>query len=263
MPDASRRTDPLVQELASALNGHPAGLASAALTIAKLEYPGLDPRPHLQTLDRLGARARRQVDRRTPGSIRDRVEGLNRLLFEDEGFAGNRRHYDDFRNSLLNTVLDRRLGIPITLALVYMEVAHRAGMRVEGVAFPGHFLMRVALHDAGGDKALLLDPFDAGRELSVADCRDLLARGADAHDPPRFDRLLLQPCSPRRMVARMLHNLKRAYVDLRLYARARRATDLLLAVEPLLISELRIGDCCPTSSTTARRPCGISKTICA
>jgi regulator of sirC expression with transglutaminase-like and TPR domain len=191
----------------------------------------------VQALDRLGARARARVDRIAGRSVRARLTALNGLLFEDEGFSGNHGHYDDFRNSFLNIVLERRLGIPITLALVYMEVASRTGIEVQGVAFPGHFLMRVP---ASGGEEILLDPFDAGVELDVADCRKLLGRhlGAAGDDQP-FDPALLRPCSRRHMLARILNNLKRTYVELRSFGHARRVTNLLLTVDPMVLSELR------------------------
>jgi regulator of sirC expression with transglutaminase-like and TPR domain len=233
--------DPLVEELDTAVRAQSIDLAGAALIIARLEYPSLDPRPSIEMLNRLGAQARARVHRIAGQSVRARLTALNGLLFEDEGFSGNHGHYDDFRNSFLNIVLERRLGIPITLALVYMEVASRAGIDVQGVAFPGHFLMRVPVTDAdSGNEEILLDPFDAGVELDVADCRKLLGRhlGAAGDDAP-FDPALLRPCSRRHMLARMLNNLKRTYVELRSFGHARRVTNLLLTVDPMLMSEVR------------------------
>jgi regulator of sirC expression with transglutaminase-like and TPR domain len=233
--------DPLVPELAMSMRAQPIDLAGAALIIARLEYPALDPRPSLETLDRLGAQARVRVRRVSGQSVRARLTALNGLLFEDEGFSGNHGHYDDFRNSFLNIVLERRLGIPITLALVYMEVASRAGIDVQGIAFPGHFLMRVPVSEAdAGSEEIFLDPFDAGVELDIADCRKLLGRhlGVTAEEGP-FDPTLLRPCSRRHMLARILNNLKRTYVELRSFRHARRVTNLLLTVDPMLLSEVR------------------------
>jgi hypothetical protein len=107
----------LAAELQAVLGEAPIDLARAALVIAKLEYPGLDPQPSLDELARLGDRARRHLARIPAGSGRDGIAALNQVLFDEERFAGNRAHYDDFRNSLLNVVLERRLGIPITLGL--------------------------------------------------------------------------------------------------------------------------------------------------
>jgi regulator of sirC expression with transglutaminase-like and TPR domain len=241
-------TAPLVDELQRVLAREPIDLARAALVVAKLEYPRLDPAPHLAVLQDLGDRAAARLSRVRGISTRPRVAALNMLLFEDERFSGNHAHYDDFRNSLINVVLERRLGIPITLALVYIEVARRAGLTVQGISFPGHFLMRVPSpplsshgpRTAHDDEELILDPFDAGLELDEADCRRLLARhlGSATEDTP-FDPALLRPCSPRHMLARMLNNLKRTYVEMRSFPQARMVTNLLLAVEPMLLSELR------------------------
>src|SRR4029453_6661431 len=102
-------------------------IARAALVIARLEYPRLDPRPSLAELRRLGDLAAVDLQAGGPGPVRERIAAINRLLFDRERFLGNRAQYDDFRNSFLNVVLERRLGIPISLAVVYMDVARRAG----------------------------------------------------------------------------------------------------------------------------------------
>jgi regulator of sirC expression with transglutaminase-like and TPR domain len=222
----------------------PLDIARAALVVARLEYPDLSPIQSLDALDRLGDRAGARLAGIPAAQLADRVIALNRLLYDEEGFAGNRAHYDDFRNSCLNAVLDRRLGIPITLALVYMEVARRAGLDVLGVGFPGHFLMRVqAGAEADDDRDLILDPFGSGATLDEEACRRLLSRhSSDAHDVNEdvpLDRSLLRPCTSRHMLARMLNNLKRTYVELRCFPQARMVTDLLLAVDPTLIVELR------------------------
>ena len=233
--------DPLASELQHALSVNPVDLAGVALTVAKLEYAGLDPAASIATLDQLGDRARQRLARVAGGSTRARVAALNALLFDDEGFSGNYSHYDDFRNSYLNAVLERRLGIPITLALVYIEVARRANIDVQGIAFPGHFLMRVPLRSSADTEiaGMVLDPFDGGAELDASSCRKLLGRHLGTTDDPPLDPALLRPCTPRQMVARMLNNLKRNYLELHAFGRARRVTDLLLAVEPARLSELR------------------------
>ena len=165
-----------------------------------------------------------------------RLAAVAQVVFVDAGFAGNLAHYDDFRNSLLNVVLERRLGIPITLALVFMEAARAAGVEVQGVAFPGHFLLRGGSDDEPGGP-VILDPFHEGRRLMESDCRVLFARmaGEDAVYSPD----LLQPCTPRQMLTRMLNNLKRTYVELRSFPQAYATTDLILAADPTLLSELR------------------------
>jgi regulator of sirC expression with transglutaminase-like and TPR domain len=208
-------------------------LATPALMIAQLECPSLDPAPYLEQLDAMGAAARERLaasgclqDARTSDTA---VDVLNAYLFDEEGFSGNRERYDDPSNSFLSEVLERRTGIPITLAVVYMEVARRAGIQIDGVNFPGHFLMRLA--------PLILDPFHRGARLSEHDCRRLLQRhvGEDA----AFDPALLAPATKTQMLTRMLLNLKRIYVRLHSFPQARNATELLLAVDPPALAELR------------------------
>jgi len=231
----------IVADLHGLLAEEPLDLARAALTIARLEYPQLHFGRSLDMLDRMGERAAARLQPGSGAPLRARVAALNRLVFEEEGFAGNRTHYDDFRNSCLNVVLERRLGIPITLALVYIEVARRAGLTVLGVGFPGHFLMRVpASNDSGTSRDLILDPFDRGAEIDIDDCRALLAKhlGMLNEDVP-LDPALLRPCAPRHMLARMLNNLKRTYVELRSFPQARCVSDLLLTVDPTMLSEVR------------------------
>lgn len=230
----------LIDELHGVLAQAPLDLARAALVVAKLEYTELAPQRYLDHLDRLAGRAVERLARVRGGSVRARLEVLNSLLFEEERFAGNRAHYDDFRNSLLNVVLDRRLGIPITLALVYMEVARRAGIDVHGVAFPGHFLMRVPGQQFGGtEDDRIIDPFSGGAVLDERDCRRLLAHHAEPNDDAAFNPELLAPCTPRHMLARMLNNLKRTYVELQSFPQAYHVTELLLTVDPARLSELR------------------------
>lgn len=228
----------IATDLAAILATEPVDLSRAALTVARIEYPGLDIGESLQPLDRLGALAADRLADLPPKATEARIAALNALVFEEHGFAGNRANYGDFRNSLLNVVLDRRLGIPITLALVYMEVARRAGLGVLGVAFPGHFLMRVPA--IGGGAATILDPFDGGARMDQAACRRLLSRhlGALGDEVP-LDWKLLDPCTPQHLIARLLNNLKRTYVESRSFPQARLATDLLLAVDPSLLSERR------------------------
>ena len=232
----TRRYASLASELAAVLSTEPLDLARAALVIAKLEYPRLTPGPSLDRLQDLGGQAAHAAKQMAGAPARDLLATISHELYRKNGFAGNRTHYDDFRNSLLNVVLQRGLGIPITLALVYMEVAKRANVDVQGVGFPGHFLLR-GPDEGSTTRPLILDPFDAGRELGELDCRALLAKtqGDDAPYSPE----LLKPCTPRQMLARMLNNLKRTYVELRSFPQAYAATDMILAVDPTLLSELR------------------------
>ena len=226
----------ITAEFREVIADDPLDVPCAALVVAKLEYPDLDPVPSLERLRRLGDQVARATKRMTDAPARDLLATISTELYAKAGFAGNRMHYDDFRNSLLNVVLERGLGIPITLALVYMEVAKRADLQVQGVGFPGHFLMRGPDEDAN-EPPLILDPFDNGRELGELECRALLATSAGEDAPYSAD--LLRPCTRRHMLARMLNNLKRNYVEIRSFPQAHAVTDLILALDPTLLSELR------------------------
>jgi regulator of sirC expression with transglutaminase-like and TPR domain len=144
----------------------------------------------------------------------------------------------------LNEVLDRRTGIPITLALLYMEVARRAGLRVDGINFPGHFLLRCpAGRERPYSEDLIIDAFHGGALLSRDDCRALLRggddAGADDDDDALLDSRLSARASKPQILVRMLLNLKGVYVRMHSYPQARDITELLLAVNPSAINELR------------------------
>jgi len=226
-------------------------LAVAALMIARAEYPRLDAGPYLDRLDAIGREAKRRVAAATsatgdapPDVDADRyaqVMALNGYLFDEMRFVGNEAQYEDPRNSFLNEVLDRRTGIPITLALLYMEVARRAGLHVEGVNFPGHFLLRCpARRGLRYAEDLIIDAFHGGALLS----RDLLRHQAGAsddeeEDPTLFESRLLPHATKPQILVRMLLNLKRVYVRMLSFPQARDVTELLLAVDPSAIDELR------------------------
>lgn len=218
----------LLPALQAVLSEEHVDLARAALTISRIECPRLDAAPAIRELDRLARRVRDELGDAPLAPVRTRIAAINRVLYDLEDFRGNLDHYDDVRNSLLHVVVERRLGIPISLAAVYMTVARKAGLEVFGVGFPGHFLLRVPgdAGDDGGD-AIIIDPFDAGRELDDLDLRRLLVHHRG--DVPWNDALLL-PCSTRQIVVRMLNNLKRIYVAGRSFPQAWLTTDLLVAV---------------------------------
>jgi regulator of sirC expression with transglutaminase-like and TPR domain len=231
----------LADALVAAVNAPGVDLAAAALVIARLEYPRLDPAAYVSRLDAMGEAAGRHIERHVEQtgdySLISRIKRFNQYLFTDEQFVGNRDRYEDPRNSCLNEVLDRRTGIPITLSLVYMEVGRRTGLRVDGVNFPGHFLVRVPEQGDGVAGRLIIDPFHAGALLSERDCRRLLQKHVGTE--VAFSKSLLAPATRAQIVVRMLLNLKRLYVHMRSFPQARDATELLLAVTPSALSELR------------------------
>jgi len=231
------RTAQVAEDLRRAMRAPGGDLATAALTIAQIEYPTLDRDRYLEMLERMGAEAAVRLALATSG--RAAVRALNEYLYEDLGFRGNSDHYDDSRNSFLNEVLDRRTGIPISLAIVYIEVARRAGLRVEGVNFPGHFLLRVpsVLAPASGpDPFLVIDPFHDGAILDRDDCEQLYQQHAGDGE---LDDRQLEPATRPQIVARTLMNLKRLYVRMRSFPQARLVSELLLAVDPSSLTELR------------------------
>jgi regulator of sirC expression with transglutaminase-like and TPR domain len=231
----------LADALVAASNEPGIGLAYAALVIARIEYPKLDTAAYLARLDSMGEAARRRicghVEQTGDSSPLSCIGAFNAFLFEEQHFVGNREHYEDPRNSCLNEVLDRRTGIPITLSVVYMEVGLRAGLRIDGVNFPGHFLVRLSEPESRRSSGLIIDPFHAGAMLSEHDCRMLLQKHVGSE--VAFSRSLLAPATRPQIVVRMLLNLKRIYVHMRSFPQARDVTELLLAVTPSALSELR------------------------
>jgi regulator of sirC expression with transglutaminase-like and TPR domain len=204
-------------------------LARASLLVACDEYPELELDPYLQRLDTMAAAVRGRLGD-TPEVV---VAGLNRLLFEEEGFRGNTREYYDPRNSFLNDVLDRRTGIPITLSTVYIAVGRRAGVEVHGVGLPGHFVVRVVA--AGGDA--LVDPFNGGTVLTPQDCQDRLDRIYGGRVRMAAD--MLAPCPPRAVLGRTLRNLKAIYLKADDHERALRTAELLVLLNPGAMEEVR------------------------
>ncbi len=179
-------------------------LGEAALLIAEDAHPGLDIPAYLQRLDGIAAPLRSRLGEES--SLWEMIQALNGHLFGELGFRGNAEDYYDPRNSYLNEVLDRRLGIPITLGAVYIEVARRIGLTVVGVGLPGHFIVE-ARRDTS---SMLLDPFNGGDTLTLEDC-ERLVEGAYGDSVP-FDEEQLRPVRKRHILTRMLNNLKRTYL---------------------------------------------------
>lgn len=200
-------------------------LLVAALVIARLEYPDLEIQPYLRKVDALALRVRARISR--PGDELETIGALNQVLFDEEGFRGNDPDYYDPRNSFLNQVLDRKLGIPITLALIYMEVAHRVEFPLFGVGMPGHFLLKH--YDVEG-RQFVLDPFHRGQLLTPRDCQARLDQiyGGQMRLAPE----MLVSVTRRQILVRMLNNLKTIYLSNRDLRRALPVVDLILAVFP-------------------------------
>jgi len=226
-PEASRaRLEDILRR-----SDHEVDLAEAALLVAAQEYEGLDVRGYLARLDEMGRALRiRLEDEQRPERA---VMALNHYLFQELGFRGNTEQYYDARNSYLNDVLERRTGIPITLSVVYIEVARRAGLEVEGVGLPGHFVVRVQT----AARSLLVDPFHGGVLLSEKDCQlrlDRIFAGKVKLEPK-----MLRPCGAKDMIERVLRNLKAIHLRDEDKARALRVVDLLVRVQPGSAEDLR------------------------
>jgi regulator of sirC expression with transglutaminase-like and TPR domain len=207
-------------------------LAEAALTIARVEYPGLRFAEYIDSLEQFA----RKVKQHLPeiATAHETIAAINSVLFDEEGFRGNRDDYYDPKNSFLNDVIDRRLGIPITLALVYMEVGRRVGFPLFGVGMPGHFLLKH--YDQDGSETVI-DAFNRGRIMTSEDCQQRLN---DIYDGQvALESKFLVPVTPRQMLTRMLNNLKGIYIATRDLKRALAVVDLVLAIYPRSPEDVR------------------------
>ncbi len=206
-------------------------LARAALYLAGEEYPDLDPDEYLNALDTMALEvAERLPAERYPLKT---IQSLNAYLYDDLGFRGNAERYYDPRNSFLNEVIDRRLGIPIALALIYLEVARRLEFPMVGIGMPGHFLIRPDFPGVG----IYVDAFHQGEVLFAEDCEALLSQ--IYQQPVSIQPDFLLPVTRRQFLTRMLVNLKLIYVNANDVERALAAVERLLIVTPDNIVEQR------------------------
>ena len=200
-------------------------LAAATLAIARLEYPLLDVPYYVGRLEALGQRVRNRM--RNNPTARETIALLNRVLFDEDGLRGNRDDYYDPRNSFLNDVLDRKLGIPITLSVIYMDVARRVGFPLAGTGMPGHFLLK---HYDVMSGEIIIDAFNRGRIVSNAECQQRLDEiySGEVELKPEF----LQAVSHREILTRVLNNLRQIYFTQRNFPKGLMVLDLLLAIPP-------------------------------
>lgn len=195
-------------------------------------YPELRPSDYLVLVEDLGEAAARAVV--SQGSAHARGLALAEFLAQAAGFRGNSGDYGDPRNSYLNQVLDRQLGIPISLSVIFLEVGRRLRLPVAGVGLPGHFIVRVG----GEEEPLYLDPFNGGRRLTVADCRALVQTSTGLR-PAAFDPQWLQATPPRAIVAQILNNLRGFYTSVEDWPHAVKVLECLRALQPGVSSHLR------------------------
>ena len=206
-------------------------LARGALLVAAEAEPALDVEAHVRQLDAWGRELGGRLE--PDWNNLQRLARLRAFLFDDLGFRGDHRDYYDPRNSLLHEVMTRRLGIPLTLSILFMELGWRVGIPFEGVGFPGHFLVRLT----GEPEELLLDPFRRGMRVTREECRRMLSEMSGGKVPLGDDHLAAT--SKRDMLARMLLNLKGAYLRAQQDEPALAAVDRLLLIHPEDIDEVR------------------------
>ncbi|WP_443029127.1 SirB1 family protein [Spirulina sp. CS-785/01] len=206
-------------------------LGKAALYLAQEEYPTLEIDYYLNILDTMAAEVAEQLpESRYPLKI---VQTINQYLYEELGFYGNQKDYYNPRNSFLNDVLERRTGIPITLSLVYLEVAKRLDFPMVGIGMPGHFLIRPEFEGVG----IFVDAFNQGETLFEQDCEELLQK--IYHPSAQLDPRFLEAVSKSRFLARMLSNLKAIYLNKQDFKKAIGAIDRILMLFPDNAMELR------------------------
>ena len=209
-------------------------LAAAALCPAQEFYPELDPDVCYQRLDDIAAAIRPNISTYPLKTI----QAINHYLYQELGFSGNQIDYYDPDNSYLNRVLEKRLGIPITLALVYLEVSHRLGFPMAGVGMPGHFLLCPTIEDM----AVYIDPFDRGEVLFEPDCQAIFQR---LYGPAAaWSATYLAPIPAKALLARLLNNLKLIYLNRRDLTNTLIILDYLLLLFPNEPSNSRDRDCC-------------------
>lgn len=219
-------------------------LAEASLLLAQcIAYPDLDISLYRDRLDALTTAAQEAVLRYASPAAR--AEALANFLFVQQGFTGNTLNYGDPRNSYLCDVLERRLGIPISLSALFMIIAQRLNIPAYGVGMPGHFI--VGLEDELG--ALWLDPFNEGVWLSEEDCKRLVQNTAGI-EPHLFQQEWLEPTAVSDILIRMLNNLRLIYMQQQAWSTARRVVRLLRLLQPTMdelwrdegLIELQIGN---------------------
>ena len=208
-------------------------LGEAALLIAKNAGQNIDVRHYLSRIDQLAGQLAARLPREA--SDRERILALNTFLFRDLGFGPNAEDYYDLRNSFLNEVLERRLGIPISLSVLYMEVGRRIGLPLQGINFPGHFLVKCTLAEG----SVILDPYARGISLGVQELQQRLREARGGEVSRAILAGMLVSAGKKQILARMLRNLKGIYLRQHEHARALSASDWVIALAPTDAVEVR------------------------
>jgi regulator of sirC expression with transglutaminase-like and TPR domain len=225
---------PYLDQFAELVSRDQFDLTRASLLLAQDAYPAVDIPACLGQIEDM---AQQIAGRISPDAFAtQKLQALNQYLFAEQGYSGNVDNYYDPRNSYLNQVLERRVGIPITLSVLYLEIARRIGLDLKGVSFPGHFMVKL-----NAERGLLvLDPFSGGEAQSEVELRQRLSRvmpEADAKRAPLAP--FLESATPRQIVARMLRNLKGIYSQAGQHEHALAVMHRILLVMPESVEELR------------------------
>ncbi len=210
------------------INRSPIDIPKAALIFAReIAYPELDIQTYLQKLDRMAESIWVNISPfRTAAA---QAKALAETLFNQIGFQGNRQNYTDPRNSYLNEVIARRLGIPISLSVIFIAIANRLEIPAEGIGLPGHFIVKVPAEEGAG----FIDPFHAGRRLSLDDCTRLVEQTVGYRGPLQDD--WLKPVSARAILTRMLNNLRGIYLQEQAWTLAQATIEHLQILQPQLV----------------------------
>lgn len=223
-------------DLATKLNQYletsTADILDASFLVARHAYPALDSEQYEETLSQWSEQLKGRLE--NIEAHLDRITVLNKFIYQDLGFTGNYDNYYDAKNSLINDVIDRRKGIPLTLSIVYMELANRVGITLEGTSFPGHFLVKLTLQEG----LVVLDPYNHGISLDEDDLKQILKNSQLKPTEDLIKKSLRSP-TPREAVVRMLRNLKIVYMKTGEKESALEILNLMLTLEPELMEELR------------------------
>jgi regulator of sirC expression with transglutaminase-like and TPR domain len=209
---------------------HKISLAEAALQIALDEYPELDISHYKNLLKGWSNSMNAKSSRKR---TRNQLEEINQWLFSEMNFTGNIDNYYDPRNSFLNDVMDRRTGIPITLSIIYLEMAWASGLSAAGVGFPGHFLVRV-IDDSN---PIYIDPFHKGNIMTADECVEFLNELTEGE--LEFDQKFLSAVNKKEIIVRMLRNLKRIYLEMSNFSKLIKILDHLIAITAGEAEEIR------------------------
>jgi len=211
-----------------------ADLAEAALLLAQEEYPQLDVQAYLRRLDEMARAVRDTLPANAPAA--EIILALNRYLFQEEGFDGDAANFYDPRNSFINQVLERKIGIPITLSIIYIEIGQRLGLPLQGVSFPGHFLVKLSVESG----EIVLDPFSGGVSLGRDELEQQLAQTQGDKESAKIPlEEWLVTATKKDILVRMLRNLKVIYAHADQLEKTLSVINRILLIAPELAEEVR------------------------